>query len=413
MDIARMRRASQALVGKHDFRNFSRLDPANMTVPVRELSGFRIERVPDEHDAAMWRLHAARDAADTAAMRSTALSSRAAAAAAAAAASSAAHINASASESASGSASASFSASASAGASSGLMESSGSASSMAVPDNRMDAESIASSLSAHSAADIDTDSDASALPTSVDTMFVMTISGTAFLWHQVRCMVAVLFMVGRGDEDADVCARMLDVERMPRKPVYQMASKLPLVLYQCGFEPEIEWRRNHCHSSGTQSDETFANVFRGFHNAHRRHAIGAAINRMFSAATARIAGAALPASSLPVPLSSALSASSASKQQSSAAHASPPLLLAPAPQLAGARHPRHAAHIPLARRETEMTIDERVAKLSAPKRERFEERRNKTTAVAAAVAVVCAVATTATTAGASDGVGGGGGSAGL
>ncbi len=410
-----MRRASQALVGKHDFRNFSRFDPANMTVPVRELSGFRIERVPDEHDVAAWRLLAQRDAADTATMRSTALSSRAAAAAAATiASSSASHIGASGSKSVSAGASSGFSASAS--SSSCNLESSGFASPAAVSDNRMDAESVASSHSSHSVANIDSDSDVSALPTSADTMFVMTISGTAFLWHQVRCMVAVLFMVGRGDEDAGVCARMLDIERMPRKPVYQMASELPLVLYQCGFEPEIEWRRNHSLSSGTQSDDTFANVFRGFHNAHRRHAIGAAINRMFSTATARIAGAALPASSLSVPLSassalpssSASSDASASKQKSSADHASPPLLLAPAPQLAGARHPRHAAHIPLARRETEMTIDERVAKLSAPKRERFEERRQKTTAVAAAV--VCAVAT-ATAASASDG-GGDGGSAG-
>ena len=39
---------------------------------------------------------------------------------------------------------------------------------------------------------------------------------------QVRCMVAVLFMIGRGDEAEDTCARMLDVERTPRKPVYQV-----------------------------------------------------------------------------------------------------------------------------------------------------------------------------------------------
>jgi tRNA pseudouridine38/39 synthase len=28
----------------------------------------------------------------------------------------------------------------------------------------------------------------------------MTIKGSAFLWHQVRCMVAVLFLIGQGLE---------------------------------------------------------------------------------------------------------------------------------------------------------------------------------------------------------------------
>lgn len=33
----------------------------------------------------------------------------------------------------------------------------------------------------------------------------MTIRGSAFLWHQVRCMVAVLFMIGHGFESPEVC----------------------------------------------------------------------------------------------------------------------------------------------------------------------------------------------------------------
>jgi tRNA pseudouridine38/39 synthase len=31
-------------------------------------------------------------------------------------------------------------------------------------------------------------------------VWVMRVKGTAFLWHQVRCMAAVLFMVGYGHE---------------------------------------------------------------------------------------------------------------------------------------------------------------------------------------------------------------------
>ena len=36
------------------------------------------------------------------------------------------------------------------------------------------------------------------------------------MWHQVRCMAAVLLMVGRGQEDPSVVAQLLDVEAHPR-----------------------------------------------------------------------------------------------------------------------------------------------------------------------------------------------------
>lgn len=35
-------------------------------------------------------------------------------------------------------------------------------------------------------------------------VWVMTIRGSAFLWHQVRCLVAVLFMIGQGLESPTV-----------------------------------------------------------------------------------------------------------------------------------------------------------------------------------------------------------------
>ena len=33
--------------------------------------------------------------------------------------------------------------------------------------------------------------------------WVLHVRGSAFLWHQVRCMAAVLLMVGRGQESPD------------------------------------------------------------------------------------------------------------------------------------------------------------------------------------------------------------------
>ncbi|KAI3820029.1 hypothetical protein L1987_13885 [Smallanthus sonchifolius] len=69
-----------------------------------------------------------------------------------------------------------------------------------------------------------------------DQLMFMKIKGSAFLWHQVRCMVAVLFLVGQGLESPDVIDVLLDVDKTPRKPQYKMAPEIPLVLYSCEFE---------------------------------------------------------------------------------------------------------------------------------------------------------------------------------
>ncbi|KAF5196395.1 tRNA pseudouridine synthase [Thalictrum thalictroides] len=69
-----------------------------------------------------------------------------------------------------------------------------------------------------------------------DELWAMTINGSAFLWHQIRCMVAVLFMIGHGLELPSVIDELLDTNRTPRKPQYVMASELPLILQSCEFE---------------------------------------------------------------------------------------------------------------------------------------------------------------------------------
>lgn len=48
------------------------------------------------------------------------------------------------------------------------------------------------------------------------TMCRLKLFGQAFLWHQVRCIVAVLFLIGRGMEDISIIQELLDVERNPR-----------------------------------------------------------------------------------------------------------------------------------------------------------------------------------------------------
>lgn len=67
-------------------------------------------------------------------------------------------------------------------------------------------------------------------------VWIMNVKGTAFLWHQVRCMAAVLFMVGAGHEKPTIVEELLDVKKIVRKPQYIMASETPLLLFHCGYQ---------------------------------------------------------------------------------------------------------------------------------------------------------------------------------
>lgn len=63
----------------------------------------------------------------------------------------------------------------------------------------------------------------------------LKIHGQAFLWHQIRCIAQILFMIGRGLEHPDVVKEMLDVMNHPGKPGYRLADDKPLVLHDCGY----------------------------------------------------------------------------------------------------------------------------------------------------------------------------------
>ncbi|KMQ48162.1 tRNA pseudouridine synthase [Trichophyton rubrum] len=75
-------------------------------------------------------------------------------------------------------------------------------------------------------------------------VYSFTVHGTAFLWHQIRHMVGILFLVGQGLEHPSIVPELLDVTKNPRRPVYEMASDSPLVLWDCIFgeeEDELDW----------------------------------------------------------------------------------------------------------------------------------------------------------------------------
>ncbi|KAI1174537.1 pseudouridine synthase [Nemania sp. FL0916] len=71
-------------------------------------------------------------------------------------------------------------------------------------------------------------------------VFYFHVRGSAFLWHQIRCMVAILFMVGQGLEDASVVDKLLDIAAEPRRPGYRLANETPLVLWDCIFPRDLD-----------------------------------------------------------------------------------------------------------------------------------------------------------------------------
>lgn len=74
-------------------------------------------------------------------------------------------------------------------------------------------------------------------------IYTFTLHGSAFLWHQVRHMVAILFLVGQGLEKPSIVSELLDVAKNPRRPIYEMATDTPLVLWDCVFPQEGDLER--------------------------------------------------------------------------------------------------------------------------------------------------------------------------
>ncbi|CAD7945350.1 unnamed protein product [Amoebophrya sp. A25] len=62
------------------------------------------------------------------------------------------------------------------------------------------------------------------------------IKGISFLWHQIRYIMSVLFLVGEGREDVEIVKELLDIVKHPRKPNYDLADEAGLVLYDCYFD---------------------------------------------------------------------------------------------------------------------------------------------------------------------------------
>ncbi|KAL9579438.1 MAG: hypothetical protein Q9212_005105 [Teloschistes hypoglaucus] len=73
-------------------------------------------------------------------------------------------------------------------------------------------------------------------------IYAFKVQGSAFLWHQVRHMVAILFLIGQGLEFPSLITNLLNIEKTPQRPTYDMADAAPLVLEDCRFPNlDLQW----------------------------------------------------------------------------------------------------------------------------------------------------------------------------
>ena len=68
----------------------------------------------------------------------------------------------------------------------------------------------------------------------------LEIVGTAFLYHQVRLMVSVLFKIAEGNETVETLKKLLNRKEDDARPAFPMAPELPLVLSESSY-PTLDW----------------------------------------------------------------------------------------------------------------------------------------------------------------------------
>lgn len=75
--------------------------------------------------------------------------------------------------------------------------------------------------------------------------YQVTIVGRSFLYHQIRCIMSILFLVGSKKEAPEVVRDLLDITKCTARPNYNRADPLPLCLFDCLYEPSdipLGWR---------------------------------------------------------------------------------------------------------------------------------------------------------------------------
>lgn len=70
-------------------------------------------------------------------------------------------------------------------------------------------------------------------------MFCIDINGSAFLWHMIRSMMTILFVIGDKREDPNIIKELLDIEKYPKKPQYFLANEIPLNLFFTKYREDV------------------------------------------------------------------------------------------------------------------------------------------------------------------------------
>jgi tRNA pseudouridine38/39 synthase len=77
-------------------------------------------------------------------------------------------------------------------------------------------------------------------------LYVFTVRGRGFLYHQIRCMMGILFAIGNGQTPPSIVTDMYDTRKHPTKPVYKMAPENSLILWDCIFD-DIKFKESQEH----------------------------------------------------------------------------------------------------------------------------------------------------------------------
>lgn len=186
------------------------------------------------------------------------------------------------------------------------------------------------------------------------------VEGSAFLWHQVRCMAAVLFLVGLRRETPDVVDALLDKTKFKNgKPQYEMAPDAPLVLWRCGFA------RDALRLTASAAARAQMQVHAARHTAAslKRAAVWAEL-------WASLRAEAEPGEGDGTGTSAAREADDASGSLVAGEVVAAACALSAPGRAAGGGAAAKAAHVPLERRATEMTYEERRARIEEKEAER-------------------------------------------
>lgn len=131
----------------------------------------------------------------------------------------------------------------------------------------------------------------------LDGVWMFDLKGTAFLYNQVRHIVAILFLVGAGLEHPSLMTALLNVDKehpypafkegeptppiVDRKPEYQMADGLPLVLWDCAYSDEdVQWQVDEGDGSGGGASGT-GGVYGQLKSIYERSRIYSALDAYF------------------------------------------------------------------------------------------------------------------------------------